>query len=74
MKNSWNYIVPIFFKISLIPVSEAFVAIFRYKEWNWFLQIVNAIPERDLAVLNFVYHLPKRWTDLFSHVNGKQAI
>ena len=33
--------------------------------------MVNAISERNLAVSNFAYHLPKAWTR-FDHVNGKQ--
>ena len=66
MKNSWNISVP--------SLQDIFDTSFRHKEWNWFLQIVNAIPERDLAVLNFAYLLPKRWADLFSHVNDKQPI
>ena len=46
-------------------------------KWNWFIQFVqtvNAIPGRNLPVLNFTYHLPKPWTDRFAHpdVNGKQ--
>ena len=40
--------------------------------WNWFVQMVNAIPGRNLLVLNFAYHLPKPWTDRFAHINGKQ--
>ena len=46
---------------------------FSYK-WNWFVQMVNAIPGRNLTVLNFAYHLPKPWTDQFAHVNGKQPL
>ena len=34
--------------------------------------MVNAIPGRNLPVLNFAYHLPKQWTNRFAHVNGKQ--
>ena len=36
--------------------------------------MVNAIPGRNLPVLNFAYHLPKSWTDRFAHghVNNKQ--
>ena len=33
---------------------------------------INAIPGRNLLVLNFAHHLPKPWTDRFAHVNGKQ--
>ena len=36
--------------------------------------MVNAIPGRNLPVLNFVSHLPKPWTDRFARVNGKQPI
>ena len=36
------------------------------------LQMVNAIPGRNLPALNFAYHLPRPWTDRFTHVNGKQ--
>ena len=28
-------------------------------KWNWSVQMVNAIPELNLPVLNFAYHLPK---------------
>ena len=41
---------------------------------NWFAQMVNAIPGRNLPVPNFAYHLPKLWTDWFVHVNGKQPL
>ena len=43
-------------------------------KWNWFVQMVNAIPGWNLPVLNFEYHLPKPWTDRFAHVNGKQPV
>ena len=36
------------------------------------MQMVNANPERNVPVLNFVYHLPKPVTDRFVRVNGKQ--
>ena len=35
---------------------------------------VNAIPGRNLPVLNFAYHLPKPWTDRFAHVNGNNPL
>ena len=34
--------------------------------------MVNAVPGRNLPVLNFVYHLPKPWTDWFAQVKDKQ--
>ena len=49
---------------------------FSYK-WNWFVQMVNTIPGRNLPVLNFAYHLPKPWSDWFAHqgmVNNLQHI
>ena len=39
---------------------------------NWFVQMVNAIPGRDLIALNFAYHLPKPWTEWYVRVNDKQ--
>ena len=45
-----------------------------FGKWNWFVQVVNAIPGRNLLVLNFECHLPKPWTDWFAHVKGKQTI
>ena len=42
-----------------------------FGKWNWFVQMVNAIPRRKLRVLNFVYHLRKPLTDRFAHVNRK---
>ena len=42
-----------------------------FGKWNWFVQMVNAIPGRKLRVLNFVYHLRKPFTDRFAHVNRK---
>ena len=42
-------------------------------KWNLFVQMVNAIPGRDLPVLNFAYHLPRLWTYRFVHENGKQT-
>ena len=35
-----------------------------------FFLVINAIPGRNLRVLNFVYHLPRPRTDRFAHVNG----
>ena len=32
-------------------------------KWNWFEQMVNAIPGRNLPVPNFSNHLSKPWTD-----------
>ena len=34
--------------------------------------MVNAIPGWNLPVLNFVFHLPRPWTDQFAHVNHWQ--
>ena len=34
----------------------------------------NAIPERNLPVLNFANQLPKPWTDRLAHVNGRQPV
>ena len=45
-----------------------------FGEWNWFVQMVTAIPGRNLPVLNFAYHLPKPWTDRFARVNSKQPL
>ena len=42
-------------------------------KWNWFAQMVKAIPGRNLPVLNFANHLPTPWTEWFAHVNGKQS-
>ena len=41
-----------------------------FGKWNWFVQMVNAIPGRNLPALNFAYHLPRPWIDRFAHVNG----
>ena len=41
-------------------------------KWNWSVQMVKAIPRRNLPFLNFANHLPRPWTDRFAHVNGKQ--
>jgi len=41
---------------------------------DWFVQKVNAISERNLPVLDFVYHLPKPLSGPFAHVNGKQLL
>ena len=40
------------------------------------MSVVNAIPGRNLTVLNFSYHLPKPLIDQFDHVNDnyKQPI
>ena len=42
-----------------------------FGKWNWFVQMVNAIPGRKLRVLNFVYHLRKPFTARFAQVNRK---
>ena len=41
-----------------------------------FVPVVNAIPGRNLSVLNFSYHFPKPLIDRFAHVNDnyKQPI
>ena len=39
-----------------------------------FVQMVNAIPGRNLPDLNVAYHLLKPWTDRFAHVNSKQPL
>ena len=43
-----------------------------FSKWNWFVQMVNAIPGRHLLALNFGYHLHKPWTEWYVRVNGKQ--
>ena len=43
-------------------------------KWNWFVQMANAIPEWNLPVLNFAFHLPELWTDRFAHENGKKPL
>ena len=48
--------------ISSKPTFQAFAAPF-FSKWNWFVQMVNAIPGRNLPLLNLDYHLPKPWTD-----------
>ena len=42
---------------------------------NWLRQMVNAITERNQnsSVLNSVHHLPKPWSDRFTHVNSRKA-
>ena len=39
-----------------------------FGKWNWFVQMLNAIPGQKLRVLNFAYHLPK--PNRFAH-DGK---
>ena len=43
-------------------------------KWNWFVQMVNAIPGSDLPLLNFAYHLTKPSTHRFADLNGKQPL
>ena len=52
-------------KPSLIPVSglRSRFPINGTDSYN----VVNAIPGRNLPVLNFAYHLPKPWSDRFAH-------
>ena len=57
-----------FFRTSFRP-SWSFLS-----KWNGFVQMINAIPAQNLAVLNFAYHLPKPSTDRFATVNGKQPL
>ena len=40
-----------------------------FGNWNWFVQMINAIPGWNLPVLNFAYHLPRSWTDAFALVD-----
>ena len=63
-------VVFLFFKATLdttLRFSRPF-----FGKWNWFVQMVNAIPGRHLLALNFAYHLPKPWTEWYVRVNGKQ--
>ena len=57
------------FQSHLWNQSQAFAAVFG--KWNWFVQKLNAIPGRNLPVLNFAYHLPEPGTYRFALVNGK---
>ena len=43
---------------------------------NSLRQMVNAITERNQnsSVLNSVHHLPKPWSDRFTHVNSRKAL
>ena len=43
---------------------------------NWPRQMVNAITERNQnwSVLNSPHHLPKPWSDRFTHVNSRKAL
>ena len=43
---------------------------------NWLRQMVNAITERNQnsSVLNSVRHLPKPWSDRFTHENSRKAL
>ena len=43
-----------------------------FGKWNWFAQMVKAIPGRNLLVLNSANHLTTPWTEWFARVNGKQ--
>ena len=63
-----------FFKIKLIFDTSFLSSRPFFSQWNWFVQMVNAIPGRNLPVLNFAYHLPKPRTDRFVHVNGKPSL
>ena len=58
----------IIFEISYKP-SRPF-----FGKLNWFVQKVNAIPEGNLPVPNFAYHLPKSWTDRFALESAKQPL
>ena len=43
---------------------------------NWLRQMVNVIIERNQnsSVLNSVHHLPKPWSDRFTHVNSRKSL
>ena len=43
---------------------------------NWLRQMVNAITERNQnsSVLNSVHHLPKPWSDRFTHITSRKAL
>ena len=44
-------------------------------KWNWFVQIIIAIPGRNLPVPNFAfYYLPKPEPTGLPHVNDKQPV
>ena len=42
---------------------------------NWLRPMVNAITERNpnSSVVNSVHHLPKPWSDWFTHLNSRKA-
>ena len=60
-------------KPSLIPVSGLRGKSF-FGKWNRFVQMANAIRGRNYISPEFLYHLPKPWTDLFDHVNSKRPV
>ena len=53
----------LFFKATL-DTSLRFSRLF-FSKWNWFVQMVNAIPGRHLLALNFAYHLSKPWSEWY---------
>ena len=75
LKYSKRKFVFRFFKAipALIPVSGLRGQSF-FGKWNRFVQMINAIPGRNLPVLDFGYHLPKLWSDQFPHVNGNKSL
>ena len=75
LKYSKRKFVFHFFKAipALIPVSGLLGQSF-FGKWNRFVQMINAIPGRNLPVLNFGHHLPKLWSDQFAHVNGNKSL
>ena len=60
-------------KLSLIPVSRL-RGRFPVENGTDSYKIVNAIPGRNLPVLNFANQSPKPWTYRFAHVNGRQPV
>ena len=60
-----------------VPVDSSFRPSWPFfSKWNWFVQMVNAIPGRNLPVLDCLPFTQtcKPWTDRFAHVKGKQPI
>ena len=52
---------------------QTFAAVF-FGKCKWLVKMANSIPEWNLLVFSFAYHLPKPRADRFAHVNGKQPL
>ena len=69
--GNWDFMSSNLFLNISVRLSRPF-----FVKRNWLRQMVNAITERNQnsSVLNSVHHLPKPWSDRFTHITSRKAL